>query len=95
MSTIRQHIKELCRIGCLYQCYVKFKLTRKFQEYLFLIENLDYLPGLIENSKGIPLPTLTALAYSNSRFCILKFTKPDDERDLQVPAIAARANNAA
>jgi hypothetical protein len=56
---------------------------------------LDYLPGLIENSKGIPLPTLTALAYSNSRFCILKFTKPDDERDLQVLAIAARANNAA
>jgi hypothetical protein len=45
--------------------------------------------------EGIPHLTLTALAYCNSRFCILKFTKPDDERDLQVPASPADASNAA
>jgi hypothetical protein len=36
-----------------------------------------------------------ALAYSNSRFCFLKFTKPVHERDMQVPPDAARAINAA
>jgi hypothetical protein len=28
----------------------------------------------------------SALAYGNSRFCLLKFTKPVDERDLQALA---------
>jgi hypothetical protein len=56
---------------------------------------VSFLQGLNENLKGYPRPALTALAYCSSRFCILKFTKPDDERDLQVPATAANANNAA
>jgi hypothetical protein len=45
--------------------------------------------------KGHPRPTLLALAYSNSRFCFIKFTKPVHERNLQVPPNAARAINAA
>ena len=48
-----------------------------------------------KNKIGLPLPSLMALAYSFQRFCILKFTKPVDEHNLQVPARAASACNAA
>jgi len=39
--------------------------------------------------KRRPLPPHGALAYGNSRFCIVKFTKPAYGRDPQVPALAA------
>jgi len=33
------------------------------------------------------------LAYGNSRFCILKFTKPVDERDLQAMALPSQTSH--
>jgi|WetSurMetagenome_2_1015567.scaffolds.fasta_scaffold1044101_1 hypothetical protein len=71
-----------------------YKNLTRILKNLIQIENLNFISGpkILE---GYPRPALTALAYSTSRFCILKFTKPVDERDLQVPATAARAINAA
>jgi hypothetical protein len=52
--------------------------------------------GMTEKKeKGTRGQRSPALAYSFPRFCFLKFTKPAHERDIQVPANAARAINAA
>ena len=50
---------------------------------------LGFFRILKNKRKGLPLPPQGALAYSITRFCFGKNTKPEHERDPQVPALAA------
>ena len=51
---------------------------------------LSVISGFILSHLTGLLPS--ALAYCNSRFCLLKFTKPVDERDLQALATPSQTS---